>query len=111
MAKEKLDWQSLDTTAFQGTIKTAWDEYIAARKPVTAEIEKLEAKLAPHLDKLETAVEAQLRAQGLIPTEKGVQFAYRFGGMGFAATEAKTSGKGKVVLGMPPAPAPRRSRG
>lgn len=110
MAKEKLNWQSLDTSAFQGTIKAAWDEYVTARKPITAEIEKLEAKLTPHLDKLESAVETQLRAQGLIGTDKSVQFAYRFGGMGFAETAMATGGKGKVVLGAPVAPAPRRSR-
>lgn len=97
--REKLNWQTLDTTAFTGVIGKAWQDYTKAREPIQAEIDKLRAKLRPSLDTLENAVTAQMRAQDLIGPGQEVQFAYRFGGMAVAVAEARKASANKLVLG------------
>jgi hypothetical protein len=102
MAKEKLNFSGLDTEAYIGPVKSAWDAYVKARKPITDEVKKLYDKLAPQQSALEEAVTAQLIRDGHLAQGQEAKFAYRFGGMAFAAVDAKASGKSKIVLGSSP---------
>lgn len=114
MAKDntvKLDWQAIDTGAFTGPVKTAWDAYVKARTPINAKIEALKTELQPALDNVEQVIERQLIADGVMTNAQEARFAYRFGGMAVAVVDATamTGGKKKLVLGSS-APANRKGR-
>ena len=98
MAKAKLDWKSLDTGAFKGPVRKAWDAYVKAREPINEKIAALQATLDPQRQELEGLVTAALVKKGHVGSGQEAQFAYRFGGMGFAVTDAKATSKAKVSL-------------
>lgn len=100
MAKEKLNFVGLDTDAFSGKVKQAWETYLKVRKPVIEEMAKLNAKIEPQRTAVENAVTDQLRRDGVLKPGQDVKFGYRFGGMSIAMIDAaagKTSKK--LVLG------------
>lgn len=101
MAREKLSFTALDTGAFTGEHKKAWDVYTAARKPIVEQIKKLNEKLLPQRNALEQAVTAQLMADGVMGQGQKATFAYQFGGMAVAISDATvtSTGKAKIVLG------------
>lgn len=105
MAREKLNFQPLDVAAFTGEHKKAWDAYVKARTPIVEQIKALNAKLLPTRTAVEQAVTAQLMSDGVMEPGQKATFAYNFGGMAVAFSDAgkTTTGKQKIVLGSKPA--------
>jgi hypothetical protein len=91
MAKPKLTWTTLDTTAFTGNVAKAWKAHQDAQA-------KAKAITDPTRKALETAVEAQLRAKSHLQPDQDAVFGYLFGGLGFAPKPKATKGASKMVL-------------